>query len=75
MESWTCLQSVFPVLGVSLSDTVLYQEPARAVRVTDVILMPAPVFPPQMQSPCESRTGVVHPRDPEPNKREAECFL
>lgn len=48
MESWTCLQSVFPVLGVSLSETVLYQEPARAVRVTDVILMPAPVFPPQM---------------------------
>lgn len=28
-----------------------------------------------MQSPCESGTGGVHPRDPEPYKREAERFL
>lgn len=75
MESWTCLQSLFPVLGLSFSETVTYRVPARADGVTEAVLMPAPVFPPQMQSPHESRTGGVRPRDPEPNKREAERFL
>lgn len=49
--------------------------PAGPDCLTGTVLMPAPVFPPQMQSPRQPRTGGVHPGDPEPDKRAAERFL
>lgn len=49
--------------------------PARARAVTEPILMPVPVLPPQMQDPRESRTARLRPGDPEPDQRETECFL
>lgn len=63
MELWTCL----PVLGVSLPESVTCGVPARADHVTEALLMPVPVFAPQMQSPGDSRAGNIHPRDPEPD--------
>lgn len=50
MELWTCLQPIFPVLGVSLSETVTYRVPARADCVTEAVLMPASCFLPRCKA-------------------------